>query len=230
MKIIYSGLESSGKSLFLAREAERILLRNAKWFKQSGITRTIRSNIKFSYWFETRAMELHIPLVYWENLEDIVGQADCDIFIDEIGTYFDARTWEDLTLSTRRWIAQASKLGVEMYGAAQDFAQVDKSYRRLVNELWYIKKLIGSTRPSNTRTPVKQIWGVCRMRSLDPRNYSEDDNVFRSVDLFPKFFFIRRHDCELFDTRQMIKRSASQPFLHEERVCPTCGFTKVSHK
>lgn len=230
MKVIYSGLESSGKSLYLAKEAERILYRNAKWLKHSGITRPIRSNMEFSLWFKTKAEELRIPLFIWENLEDIVGQADCDIIIDEIGTYFDSRTWTDLTLPTRRWIAQASKLGVEMYGAAQDFAQVDISFRRLVNELWYIKKLIGSPRPSNTRPPVKNIWGLCMMRDLDPRNYSETDNEFKTASPIPKFFFIKRHDCEIFDTRQMIKKSTMQPLLHEERICPDCGFQKISHK
>jgi len=230
MKKIYSGLESSGKSLYLAKEAESILNRNAKWYRKSGIARPIRSNMEFSEWFKAKAEEQHIPLILWEDLDEIVGTHDCDIIIDEIGTYFDARTWADLTLPTRRWIAQAAKLGVEIYGAAQDFAQVDISFRRLVNELWYIKKLMGSPRPSNTKPPVKHIWGLCMMRDLDPRNYSETDNEFKTTSWIPKFFFIRRHDCKIFDTKQMIRRSRLQPLLHEERLCPECGFEKISHK
>jgi hypothetical protein len=230
MKKIYSGLESSGKSLYLAREAERVLLRNGKWFKRSGIARPIRSNLTYSPWFMAKAEELKIPVVIWEDLDEIVGQSNCDIFIDEVGTYFDSRTWTDLSLPTRRWIAQAAKLGVEIYGAAQDFAQIDIAFRRLVNELWYIKKLIGSPRPANTRPPVKRIWGLCMMRDLDPRSYSETDNEFKTASFIPKFFVIRRHDCELFDTSQLIRRSRMQPLLHEERRCPDCGFEKISHK
>jgi hypothetical protein len=186
--------------------------------------------MQFSLWFQTKAEELNIPLILWQDLDDIVDTQDCDIIIDEIGTYFDSRTWQDLTLKTRRWIAQSAKLGVEIYGASQDFAQVDISFRRLVNELWYIKKLFGSPRPSNTKPPIKKIWGLCMMRDLDPRNYSEADNEFHTASPIPKFFAIRRHDCEIFDTRQLIKKSKSQPFVHEERVCPVCGFIKVSHK
>lgn len=230
MKIIYSGLESSGKSLMLAKVGEHLVRRNGKWFRKSGIQRPIRSNIKFSLWLAALADEQHVPVFYWEDLDEIVNQQNCDIVIDEVGTYFDSRTWTDLSLPTRRWIAQAAKLGVEIYGAAQDFAQIDIAFRRLVNELWYIKKLIGSPRPANTRPPVKRIWGLCMMRDLDPRAYSETDNEFKTASPIPKFFLIRRHDCELFDTGQLIRRSKMQPLLHEERMCPDCGFEKISHK
>lgn len=230
MKVIYSGLESSGKSLMLARKAEALLYRNAKWHEKSGVARPIYSNMAFSANFLERAEIAGIPIRHWENLEEVVGLNGIDLIIDEIGTYFDARTWTDLSLTTRRWIQQAAKLGVEIYGAAQDFAQVDISFRRLVNELWYIKKLIGSRRPSNTRPPVKTIWGVCMLRELDPRDYREADNEFKSAAFLPSFFLIRRHDCEIFDTTQLIKKGRLPPLLHETRICPDCGFEKISHK
>jgi len=229
MKIIYSGLESSGKSLKLAMEAERVLDRNAKWKKRSGIARAIYSNMRFGKKFEAKANAQGIPIIIWENLEELVVVHDADIFIDEIGTYFDSRTWTDLSLDIRRWIAQGAKTGIEIYGAAQDFAQIDISFRRLVNELWYIKKMLGSPRPAATRPPVRTIWGVCMMRELDPRAYKETDNEFKTASLIPRFFLIRRCHCETFDTGQLIKRSKLIPFKHAERTCADCGFNKIIH-
>src|SRR5882724_10181309 len=97
---------------------------------------------------------------------------------------------------------------IELYGTAQDFAQVDNSFRRLVNELVHITKLLGSPRPSATRPPVKRIWGLCRLVSLDPQTYDETEDKFANKSLLDlHFFWIRREHCEIFDTGQKIKRS-----------------------
>jgi len=230
-KIILSGLESSGKSLKPAMLAEKILFRNAAWKKKSGIARPIYSNSPFSHEFVETANSLGIPIGYWENLDDLIDLRDCDVFIDEIGTYFDSRLWADLSLDVRRWIQQGAKMGIELYGAAQDFAQVDLSFRRLTSELYFIRKIVGSPRPSNTKPPIKRIWGLCMMSELDPQGYDEKKKRFVSSGIFslPKFFFIRRQACDLFDTKFFIKRSKPLALKHLERRCPDCGLIKVSH-
>lgn len=233
MKIIFSGLESSGKSLRLAMEAVDIVHRNSKWREQSGIVRPLCSNIEFSKSFYDLATEKGVPIIYWENLDDLVSFSNADIIIDEVGNYFDSRLWADLSLDVRRWLTQGAKSGIEMYGSAQDFAQVDKAFRRLVNHLFDITKVIGSPRPSPTKPPVKSIWGVCMMKELDPRGYNEDNKKFVGSGLFslPKFFLISRSYCEIFDTTQKIKRSKPALLKHEERFCsdPDCTFHKVVH-
>lgn len=230
-KIIFSGLESSGKSLKLAIVAEKILFRNGKWKEESGIARPIISNTPFSKEYENKAEELGIPIKYWENLDDLIQHQDADIFIDEIGTYFDSRLWTELSLDVRRWIQQGAKMGIELYGACQDFSQVDVAFRRLTSELYYIQKIIGSPRPSNTKPPIKKIWGLCVMRELNPQQYDEKKKEFVGSSLFniPKFFFIRRRDCELFDTKFFIKRSKPLALKHVERKCFDCGIIKVAH-
>jgi len=230
-KVVFAGLESSGKSLQLAMQAEKIVLRNAKWREDSGIVRPIYSNMIFSKDFKQGAKDLGVPLLEWENLDDLVKISNADVFIDEIGNYFDARSWPDLSLDIRRWITQGAKAGVEIYGAAQDFAQVDIAFRRLVNELWQVTKLVGSARPAATKPPVKNIWGVCLMRELDPRGYKEDEKRFASDSILPKFFLIRRYYCEIFDTLQFIKKTKPATMKHVERFCEDagCGFKKVSH-
>jgi len=230
-KIIYAGLESSGKSLKLAMVAVQLVYRNSKWFKESGTKRPIISNLKFSPEFSQFATELHVDLIYWQNLDDLVKYDNCDVIIDEVGNYFDSRMWQDLSLDVRRWLTQGAKSGVEIYGSAQDFAQVDKSFRRLTNSLYEITKIVGSPRPSPTKPPVRRIWGVCLVRELDPRAYNEDKKKFASAIVIPTFFLIHRRFCEIFDTTQKIERGRFPLLRHEERFCedPNCTFHKISH-
>jgi len=218
-KVIFAGLESSGKSLKLAMVAVDLVYRNASWFKRSGIVRPIATNLEFSPFFNNLAEELGVPIVYWHDLDDLIKLEHADVIIDEVGNYFDARLWSDLSLDVRRWLTQGAKSGIEIYGSAQDFAQVDKSFRRLCNELYEITKLVGSPRPSPTKPPVKRIWGLCMMRGLDPRAYNEDKKKFDSSMSIPGFFLIQKKYCEVFDTRQKIVRSAPPAFRHEERFC-----------
>lgn len=233
MKIIYSGLESSGKSLKLGMVAVDLAYRNSKYLKQTGIARPIVSNLEFSpKFFELVTKELGIPIMYWKNLDDLVKFQSADIIIDEVGNYFDSRLWADLSLDVRRWLTQGAKSGIEIYGSAQDFAQVDKSFRRLCNELHEITKVIGSPRPTPTRPPVKRVWGLCLMKELDPRSYNEDKKKFVSSAFnLPKFFTIQRKYCEVFDTTQKIERSKPALLRHEELFCvdPDCKFHKVVH-
>lgn len=233
MKVIFSGLEGSGKSLKLAKIVIDIAYRNAKWLKESGIARPIASNLFFSDEFYTYVTkELGIPIKYWSNLDELVTLVDCDVIMDEVGNYFDARSWSDLSLDVRRWLTQGSKQGVELYGSAQDFAQVDVSFRRLVNNLVHITKIAGSRRPSNTKPPVKRIWGVCMTRELDPQGYDENKKTpITAGALSMKFFTIRKSDCEIFDTKQKIKKSLPLAMKHIERECedPNCTYHKVVH-
>jgi len=170
------------------------------------------------------------PIRHWKDVEELEELCDCDLVIDEVGTYFDSRTFKDLPLSTRLWLAQASKLGVDIYGAAQDFAQVDLAFRRLTTELYHITKLAGSQRPSPTRPPVTRIWGLCMIRELDPVGYDEKERKFNNASSFPSFFFIQRSMCEIFDTTQRIAKSKPPPYKHVERPCadPDCKFKLYS--
>lgn len=218
MKIVYTGLESAGKSLKLAMKVADIVDRNSKWYRKSGQKRAIWSNLKFHDNFLSHCDGAGVPIHYWSNLDDLIKLSDVDIIIDEIGTYFDARLWSDLSLDVRRWIAQGAKSGVEIYGSAQDFAQVDKAFRRLVNHVYEISKLAGSRRPSPTKPPVKRIWGICLSYELDPRAYAEDSKKYLSP--IPDWFFIQRRYCDIFDTSQRIAESKPQLLKHVERNCP----------
>jgi len=227
MKTVYTGLESSGKTLKMAMKAVEVLERNIKWKEQSGITRPIMANMQFSEEFHMVAKNNGIPIHIFQHTYEFPMMRNCDIFIDEIGTYFDSRLWADLPLDVRRWTAQSTKLGCEIYGAAQDFAQVDLSFRRLVNNLFLIQKIAGSRRPSATKPPVKHIWGLCLAWQLDPRNYEEDNK--KVIEFIPNAFFIEKKYCGIFNTLQEIAMSDAPPLRKIVRVCPEDGYTKVKY-
>lgn len=237
MKVIYSGLEGSGKSLKIAQVIQKLVVRNSRWGKICGKERPIYSNMNFSDQFEDHARSIGVPIYHWQNLDELMKVSDADVIIDEVGNYFDSRMWADLSLDCRRWLTQGSKTGVEIYGTAQDFAQIDKSFRRLVNQLHHIRKIFGSRRPSATKPPIKNIWGLCMLFALDPQGYDEDNK--QPLSKIPSgLLWIKKKDCDIFDTGQKIGRSAYPALRHEERFCQhhekiggdnSCRFCKVFH-
>jgi len=204
MKVVYTGIESSGKSLLLARQAKRLVKRNSKWFNITGIKRPIRSNMLFSKEFEQYAESKNVPIIYWQNLEDIIYEQECDVFIDELLKYFDARLWANLSLDSKHWLSQGAKTGIHVYATSQDFSQVEKQFRILCSEVYVVTKLFGSRRPMKTSPPVKFIWGLCIMKAVDPRSFKGDNASMEQVSFFPSPFFILKEDTQIFDTNAKI--------------------------
>lgn len=240
MKVIYSGLESSGKSLRLAMLCVDLVKRNAKWLKTTKIPRPIWSNMAFSENFMAYATSMGIPLHNWKDLDELVKLEETDIICDEVGNYFDSRGWENLSLDIRRWLTQGAKTGIEFYGGAQDFSQVDIAFRRLVmdGDLKIIRKVMGSRRPAKTKPPVRHIWGICVMWGLDAQGYDEKNKSFSGGFIPSSIFFIRKKYCEIFDTNQKLLLSAPPLYKHTVRFCSkheehggdgTCNYCKILH-
>jgi len=240
MKVIYSGLESSGKSLRLAMLCVELVHRNEKWAKITGLPRPIYSNMRFSDKFVEYAKSRGIELRYWKDLDELVRLDEADIICDEVGNYFDSRGWENLSLDVRRWLTQGAKTGIEFYGGAQDFAQVDIAFRRLVQDgdLKNIRKIVGSRRPAKTKPPVRFIWGLCIMWDMDAQGYDEKNKSFASGWIPSGIFFIRKKYTRIFDTNQKLLLSELPLMRHQVRFCDkhkdkggdgSCNFCKVSH-
>jgi len=240
MIVIFTGLPGSGKSYKLGKTCIDLLYRNAKAYAQAlavwekgeqkqakPLPRVLYTNLKLSEEVEHEFPEF---IRYWTELRELTPLRDADVIIDEVATYFDARLWETLSLEMRRWLAQHRKFGVEIYGTSQDFAQVDKAFRRLTSNLLYLVKLTGSRDISATKPPPKWIWGICLVRELDPTVYDELKSKFAATGI-PKFMLITRQGTKIFDTRAEVKMSSALPLRHLERVCelPDCSFHKTMH-
>jgi len=227
MIVVFTGLPGSGKSLKLAATLIDVLYRNKRYFEKTGTMRVLWTNLQL-----TKAVEDEFPgqIKYWTDLRQLTPLRDVDVAIDEIATYFDARLWETLSLEMRRWLAQHRKFGIEIYGTSQDFAQTDKAFRRLTSNLFYLRKLFGSSDISPTRPAPKYIWGVSAISELDPTVYDEQLSKFGGGS-FPSFMFITRSATEIFDTRAEVKLSSALPLKHIRKECELtgCDFHKTVH-
>jgi len=224
MIAIVTGLPGASKSYMCAQHTVRLIARNKRWHKATGVKRQVVSNLVMSPEFEAYAGDF---LRYWEDPEELPGLKDCDVIWEEMGAHIDSRSWEQLPLALRRWLQQHRHRGINIYGNCQDFADVDVAVRRLTGQLLYLTKIVGSRDPSPTSKPPMIIWGVILKMYLDPRKYKEEnklsDGVFGGVE------FITKKGVRLYSMRNDIKPGKYPALQHRSRTCLDCGYTKVLH-
>jgi len=180
--------------------------------------RDIVSNIKYSPSLENYANSKGINIRYWKDIEELERFTECDLFIDEIGAYFDSRTFDLLPLSTRLWLAQAQKLGVHIWGGAQDWGQIDVSFRRLVGKIYEVKKLIGTRRPSKTMPAGKYRWAISLQWRLVP-NANSDLADTRPMSIVPVPILMLHADMDRFDTNIRVSDTDPPPLKKIVQVC-----------
>lgn len=207
MKKVWTGIESSGKSLQLSINAERVLQRNIKWYEITRRPRTMAFNTPMAPKFIARIKEAGIKYIEFKHLSEILHLEECDIFIDELIKFFGASGTTSLSREQLDFITQGAKTGVHLYAASQDFSQVHKQFRLLVNEVYVVTKIIGSKRPMKTAPPVGMIWGLCMIREVKPTSFKGDSATMEDISIMPSFFFITKEDCERFDTSYKIPLS-----------------------
>lgn len=220
MKVTYIGLESGGKSVMLYRQMIDCIDRNARWNKITGKSRKIGALVPMSHWLLEYAKSKNvevviIPSLEWASLNFRGG----DLFLDELGIYFDSRNYADLPLHIRRWIAQCAKLGVHIYGTAQNFNQVDISYRRLNNYLYKVTKLAGSKRPHETIPGSKHPWAIFMATEFVNAVGIDGEPKFEFTGLVGgwSLTFLSKRDREMFDTGQEVQESPPPPLKRVER-------------
>jgi len=231
-KVIYTGIESSGKSLMLSRKADKIRIRNSRWYKITGLKRIMAFNSPMSADFIKSIENSNSIYLFFKNLDDILYLEECDIFIDEIIKFFPA-SQNSLSNEQLHFITQGAKSGIHLWGASQDFSQVHKQFRRLVNEVYVVKKIIGSRRPMKTSPPVRSIWGICSLIPVDPHSFRGDDASMVEIEsgFNLKFFFILKKDISRFDTSYKIPVSTLPIKRIRKQIekCEEDGFTRVRY-
>jgi len=216
-KVIYTGIESSGKSLQLAVKAKEVLARNIRWAKKREkmgvpyVQRTMAFVSPMSRHFIDEVEKAGVKYMQFKNLDEILHLNEVDIFIDELIKFFPASGSNSLSGEQLDFITQGAKSGVNMYCASQDLSQVHKQFRLLTNEVYVVTKLIGSRRPMKSSPPVKTIWGICMLRSVYPSSFKGDSASMESIGIIPSFYFINEKDCFLFDTSYKVPVSTLPP-------------------
>lgn len=227
MITVISGLPGAGKSAQLARIAISLLYRNRRYFKRSKKRRLLYTNLKLA---PAVLAEFDGFVREWVDPAELVKIRDADVLWDEIATHLDSTQWQNMSLELKRWLQQHRKFGIELYGTAQDFAQVDKSFRRLTSDLIHVTKLFGTRDKSATRPEVKHVFVISLKKTLDPQIYDELTSKFGGGGL-PWPMLITKKDIEIFDTTAEVKMGKYPPLRHIERECEDvgCGHVKTLH-
>jgi len=204
---IWTGLPGSGKTTKASDVCLKLLKRNWKYYKKSGIQRPLYTNSPFHENIRTRYPNM---VRDWQDAEELVKLRECDIFIDEIANYFDAQNWELLGMQVKRWLRLHEHYGIDIYANTQDFSMIDMRARLMVTRIASLWKIIGSGDPSPTKPVIKYIWGLVICSEV--QEILTDSPHKKKYSFFGhSFFFIDREDIEIYDTRQDIPLSPPLP-------------------
>jgi len=223
MKGIIIGEESGGKTYRLMCHFHDNVLRNEALFQRYAIRRPIVHNLPLSTLAYELAESHGVELQRWTSIDQLPTLTGADLYIDEISAYFDARLWELLSLDVRRWLPQAAKVGVDIYGVCQNWEQLEVSYRRLTNQVIEMRKVLGTERPGPGRPPRNMSFALFAEWEYAPRNGELGEAAWK----FPRFF--DRRIGALYDTNARIKSAHNAPLSHIERECAECGHKKTLH-
>lgn len=177
---------------------------------------------------------------------------DCDLFCDEGATLFPATAkgaHDDMPLWLKKLITQHRHNGIRIVLLTQDFMGINITTRRCVWEAWLMEKAIGSRDPTPSLPPIKFIWGWYTKRRIAPELIHKDATDIRitlklekertdelqKVKLvgFPKFDWISRFKCSLYDTTQNVKEYiVKREVEHIEAPCTHAGcyYVHRTHK
>lgn len=205
MKLVFNGLESSGKSLLLSRQAEKVLRRNKLWYKirkkkkLEEVKRTMAFNQPMSEKFIRRIYDANCNYLQFRSFDEIEHLTEADIFIDELLKFFPSRGSDPLPFHVMEFLTQGAKSGNNIYATSQDFSQVHKQFRILTNKVYIVRKIVGSPRPIKSMPPVTSIWGLCIKKSVDPQSF-QGDMAEMKTKFIPIPFTIQKADTLRYDT------------------------------
>jgi len=214
---VITGRAGAGKTIMLCQRLIEVLQRNQKYFKKTRILRKVHTNFPVSEKLNKQYKDFLVLNANETFVSEMVNWTDCDIFIDELLYHFDATQWKELGMQPKRFLAIHRHLGVEIYATSQDFAQVDIAFRRLTDKVFYLVKIISSREPSATKPPVKNIWGLSIIYTINPVDYKEDQKENKTK--FHWFFILTKSKAEVYDTRQKYNPGKPLPKKHVMLEC-----------
>jgi len=224
MKIVYTGLESSGKSLMLSRMAEKMRKRNTQWLRRrkklklESVPRTMAFNQPMSEQFKKLILDSGLQYKEFRSFHEIEYDTETDFFIDELLKFFPSRGTDPLPYHVMEWLTQGAKSGNHIYASSQDFSQVHKQFRLLTNKVYIVRKIIGSHRPIKSMPPVGSVWGLCVRSQVKPSSF-KGDNATMETQFVPIPFLISKTDTKRYDTLYKVPQATLPDLkLRQQRV------------
>jgi len=224
IKVIYEGHPGQGKSYMTARTVLDRLTVCKHWYKakKTKVPRHVAVNpkvMKLSLWVE-KAFGLWPNgfIQYYNGLKELHTLRQCDVFLDDMGTQFAARRWQEMTTDITDWFRLHEHYECDIYGNAQDFLDIDISIRRKTQRVVSLHKIMGSSRPGDSYPPIRFIWGIILKKHV---HYSEMDKEAwkRKESKLGWPVWISKYNCSIYDTLQKVQKAEYPPFECIERGC-----------
>lgn len=224
-------MPGSGKTSQSAEIVLQLLKRNKKWHEKSGLPRRkVYSNLVLSKPIQERYSEY---LVYYTDLTTLSRTVKhADVICQEISQYIDSQEFEKCPRYFKAWLRKHRHYGVDIYADTQDFLTVDVSFRRLVNNVYYCQKIIGSRDDiSDTKPAIWFIWGLVMTREIDPTSFDKEKEKYNFKAMSFSFRLITKASCEIYDTSQDVEAPDFPPLKHIIRYCEdvNCPLYKKGH-
>lgn len=210
---VYVGKPGHGKTIALMRKFQDECRRVERIFNKTGQRIVIKTSIIPSPKIYAR-YAFYIEL--FRDLDWLPNARDCVIFIDEMGTYFDSRQWASLGPEVIHSLRLHRHRGIDIYGATQEFTQVDVTIRRLTTRLYRCKKLFSTGEPL-PNTPVSAFAFMLGTVALVKPEHREIETEFQETDFtLPSLY--DKDDFLSYDTHQEMDMIPLSPLYLRPRI------------
>ena len=215
------GLPSSGKTYNMVTRFHEIVLRNNTWYKKKKIQEPRQ------VWINQRDISKEFLEKYpfiniYKDIDEIIYLENCDIFIDEVSNYFDARDYQNLSFDSKIFLSQYKKWGNTIFATTQDPMQVDVLFRKKVTAIRYFSKGIFSTGdPTPTKPKIKNpfAWFLLRPATF---KYNDKGDLELLITRNPLFLGIRwtnKKILNLYNRSEKVQKSETPKLKHYEYYC-----------
>jgi len=209
---VYVGKPGHGKTIALMREFVRVCKKNEKIFNTTGYRRTVKTCIHPAPWLYAR-YAFYIEI--FNDLDWLPYARDCDIFIDEMGSFFDSRQWASLGPEVIHALRLHRHRGIDIYGATQEFSQVDVTIRRLTTRLYRTKKIFSTKEPQPNQKPSKFAFMLATVGTVKPE-HREIETEFQETEQ-NKLQIYDNDDFDLYNTHQEMNMIPLSPLYVRPR-------------
>lgn len=226
MITVYTGLPGSGKTVQLVQKCVDTLQRNATLYKKYNVIRKVYTNLPLSPFIVKKASFL---LEQFKDIYSMPQWKDCDIFIDELAVYFDSHDWERLPQEIKAYLRLHRHYKVQITAVAQDFLTVDKSFRRLVNHLYHINRIMGFGEPTLDKPNPKRPWLFSWYAEVKQEHYEIEKEHYQYIPMTRSYELYRKKNFCLYDTHADLPEQPLPPLRKIVRTCPEDGYKRVRY-
>lgn len=203
-----TGKPGAGKSYLLVCLCQKFLESGRDVFSNVKIDISkMKLKRKFSFWRWLKKLftgkgEIYQPLgecYYWQELKHFRNVSKGVILLDEAGSYFESRSFQNMAREDIIKFQQHRKDGLDIYLTVQNFDRIDVTIRQLTNICVEVHNIFGKI-------------------FISREYYPEDINLKKRKSFATKIFFFSKYVANLYDTFQKINTDDYRRFVDSKFI------------